>query len=366
MFILTVLMLASLSLVLTNTRPARADQDSKAALAAAQAGIDEYISRLTSTNGQYWTNAGVDATTPAMDPNPATPQCEGGGRTIPGAGTSAARFCYRVMTPTTETAKFGYIKLQVTGTSQPYAGARSVSRTLSTTLRPDGFIDFIYYTDVEVLDPVLLGDNVTSCSKHYYEGRGSGCTEIQWGPNDVIDGPMHSNDALQVGGSVWFKNQRTESSWDKANKTKLWWGSGTPKTGAGAYWPIYKPTVPIPPGNEALLKYVQPKIDTDPNTDRPGCGHRDRGGRPRGLPARQQGVASGSEAERAQRNQDPGAAGHGRCSSSAMSVARSARMSASVGRYMPNRCAMNSPSVAVWMVMATPWGMPSAISSYLS
>lgn len=271
MFILTVLMLTSLSLVLTNTRPARADQDSKAALAAAQAGVDEYISRLTSTNGQYWTNAGVDPTNPAMDPNPATPQCEGGGRTIPGAGANAARFCYRVMTPTTETAKFGYIKLQVTGTSQPYAGARSVSRTLSTTLRPDGFIDFIYYTDVEVLDPVLLGDNVTSCSKHYYEGRGSGCTEIQWGPNDVIDGPMHSNDALQVGGSVWFKNQRTESSWDKANKSRLWWGSGTPKSGAGAYWPIYKPTVPIPPGNEALLKYVKPKIDTDPNTDRPGC-----------------------------------------------------------------------------------------------
>lgn len=270
MFILTIFLLTSLSLVLANTRPARADQDSKTALAAAQAGVDEYISRLTSTNGQYWTNAGVDAANPAMDPNPATPQCENGGRSVPGAGATAAKFCYRVLTPTTETAKFGYIKLEVTGMSTPPAGGKTVTRTLTTTLRPDGFIDFIYYTDVEVLDPLLLGDP-SNCSRYYYASRGSGCTEIQWGPNDVIDGPMHSNDALQVGGSVWFKNQRTESSWNKADKTKLWWGSGTPKSGSGAYWPKYAPTVPIPAGNQALLKYVQPKTDTDPNTDRPGC-----------------------------------------------------------------------------------------------
>jgi len=42
----------------------------------------------------------------------------------------------------------------------------------------DGFIDFIYYIDVEVFDLVLFGDNVMSCFKYYYEGCGSGCIEI--------------------------------------------------------------------------------------------------------------------------------------------------------------------------------------------
>src|SRR4029079_12469751 len=116
-----------------------------------------------------------------------------------------AHFCYRVTSTTTQTANQGFIKLEVTGIASNPSNSKTVSRVLSTTLRPDGFIDFIYYTDVEVLHPLLLSDPA-GCVQHYYETRPSGCTEIQWGPNDVIDGPMHSNDALNVGGSVWFKN----------------------------------------------------------------------------------------------------------------------------------------------------------------
>jgi len=273
MFILTAFLLTSLGLALANMNPARADQDSKAALAAAQAGIDEYISQLSASGGQYWTNDGVDPANPAFDTIPATPACDGGGRSVPGAGVVTASFCYRVLTPKTVTAQAGYIDLQVTGSSSPPGGGREVSRTLTTTLRPEGFIDFVYFTDVEVLDPVLLG-NPAGCAKHYYDGRDTqpGCLNIQWASRDEVDGPLHSNDALLVGGSVRFKNARTESSWpeDKGgDPDRLWWGSGEPED--DGFDPVYAATLPLPLGNQELLKYVLPKVDTNPNTNRPGC-----------------------------------------------------------------------------------------------
>ena len=47
MLVLTAFLFSSLALALKSMNPARGDQDSKAALAAVQAGIDEYISRLS-------------------------------------------------------------------------------------------------------------------------------------------------------------------------------------------------------------------------------------------------------------------------------------------------------------------------------
>jgi hypothetical protein len=275
MFILTAFLLASLALALNNIIPARADQDSKAALAAAQAGIDEYISQLSASGGQYWANGGVDANNPAFDAVPATQACDGGGRRVPGIGFVTARFCYRVLTPKTVTAAEGYIDLVVMGSSTPPGGGRTVSRTLTTRLRPEGFIDFVYFTDVEVLDPVLL-DSPAGCAKYYYDGRDTepGCTEIRWAPNDEVDGPLHSNDALQVQGSVWFKNPRTESSWPEekgGDPDHLWWGNGKPDH--DGFDPVYAAKLPLPIGNQELLKYVQPKVDTNPNpiANRPGC-----------------------------------------------------------------------------------------------
>ena len=125
MLILTAFLLGSLALALNSMAPSRADQDAKAALAAAQAGIDEYISRLSASGGQYWTNDGVDANNSAFDSTTPVPGCDGGGRSVPGVGIQAARFCYKVITSKTETASKGYIDLVVTGTSaRPGVAAR--------------------------------------------------------------------------------------------------------------------------------------------------------------------------------------------------------------------------------------------------
>src|SRR5664280_1513731 len=59
MAILTVFLLASLGFAITNMAPNRKDQDAKAAMAAAQAGIDDFVSRLNG-NDSYWVNNSSD------------------------------------------------------------------------------------------------------------------------------------------------------------------------------------------------------------------------------------------------------------------------------------------------------------------
>lgn len=321
-------LLGAMGATLNNVVPARADQDAKVAVAAAQAGIDEYVSRLNVTGGGYWERGNVDPTNPALTAT---------GMPVPGTASQGARFRYRLLTTQAQTAADGFILLQVTGTATAGTGGRQVSRTLTARLEPAGFLDFVYFTDVEATDPDLYKSGVQAerngtyfrtsngvrtyffaapaqvaelCSRRYYQGRtdnrytsGPGkpyfeydeddgdvrevstsgqvirfaCNEIQWVAGDIVDGPLHSNDALNITGAVRFADERVESSWQAPDPARLWWGSGTPvgpTANPRGHLPRYAPELTLPPGNGELLRHVLPKIDTDPNTDRPGCLYR--------------------------------------------------------------------------------------------
>lgn len=320
MTIVTLFLLTGLALVLTNAPKSRQDQDSKTAIAAAEAGVEDYIARLNA-NDSYWTNGNVDAGNAAFT---------SAGRVIPGTSGATGVYSYKVLNSST-VASSGQILLQVTGKSTPGAGHASVSRTITVALSPEGFLRFIYFSDVEVLDPTIMsgpmlvkrnGSNgpggalryavypEQACGLYYYTGRSGSytasaanpvrvwntstssytattyssgtvtnfsCLEIQWATGDVVNGPMHSNDALQVGGSVRFANAVTESSWPYCqtfhdpplSSEKCWWGSGTP-SGSG-YRPYYGAPMSVPVGNQELLQYVEPRVD-DPSADPgPGC-----------------------------------------------------------------------------------------------
>lgn len=331
--VLMLFLLGVLGATLTSIGPARADQDSKAALAAAQAGIDEYISRLNITSGGYWEKGNADPTNPAFG---------AAGTPVPGAQAGGARFRYRLLTTQAQTAQQGFILLEATGTAR--AGGRQVSRTLTARLNPRGFLDYIYFTDLEALDPELYKNGVTAtrdgvtsidhgggkrtyfvahptqvaaqCSKYYYEGRTSpsyvtgttdpsgasttyyevdtrtgtttqvstagriirfACSEIQWAGGDVVTGDFHTNDALKITGPVRFASPVVESGWTTGNPDRLWWGGGQPvgpTASPAGYLPRAAARLELPSGNQELLKHVQPKIDTSPNTDRPGCLYR--------------------------------------------------------------------------------------------
>jgi hypothetical protein len=326
MMIVTLFLLSALALVLANAPKSRTAQDSKAALAAAEAGIADYLARLNA-NDSYWTQGNSDTDNPAFD---------SGGRVIPGTDGEGASYRYQVLSTPSQVASSGSIRLQVTGTSSPGGGQETISRTITATLSPKGFLQYVYFTDVEVVDPALMTAPMfvqrngsagywtrvgwswqyiryavnpdQACGLHYYAGRsgsysasssnpvrewnsttgswtgttytsgtvtGFSCWEIQWATGDVVNGPLHSNDALQVGGSVRFADPMTESSWSNPpNSSQRWWGSGTPiapSANPPGYWPVFGASLAMPVGNQELLQYVEPRVD-DPLADPgPGC-----------------------------------------------------------------------------------------------
>lgn len=250
MLVLMLFALGSLAFALQNMDPSRRDQDAKSALAAAQAGIDDYISRLN-VDRSYYNLGNTDASNAAFTP---------AGRPIPGT-SGVGSYRYEVLTTAGDTISSGYVRLKSTGES------RGISRTLTARLSPKGFLDFIYHTDKENQDPAIYAPGnaaeATKCSKYYYQGR-TGCREIQFTTGDTINGPLHTNDALQIGGAPMFTDPKTESSWSNPpDPTKRWWGNGTPV--ASGYRPVYKPVVQIPPSNAGLIQYA------DPAQGGPGC-----------------------------------------------------------------------------------------------
>jgi Tfp pilus assembly protein PilX len=327
-FVLTLFLVTSLAFVLQNATGSRRNQDAKAALAAAEAGLDEYIARLNA-DSNYFVQGNSDATNAAFS---------AAGQVIPGTTGTAAKYTYTVLSSSTDVTRDAALRIQVTGTSSPSTGAPSVSRTITATLKPRGFLRYVYVSDVEILDPVLTVPSITyatyngssyynsgsfgtryryygdqnqirsDCGRYYYDSRqtasytatathpvyvydtsnnsttqtitsggtvagyySSACAEIQWASNDVIQGPFHSNDALQINGSVLFTDPLTETSWSNpSSSSHRWWGTGTPSS--SGYKPVYGAPIPLPSGNSTLLQYVEPDADGDSSTPvGPGC-----------------------------------------------------------------------------------------------
>jgi Tfp pilus assembly protein PilX len=271
MAVLSLLLLSSLAYALQSSKPARADQDAKTAVAAAEAGIDEYISRLNA-NDNYWKNGNSDTTNPAFST---------AGQVIQGTGTAGARFRYTLLSTASETAQNGQIRLQVTGVSGVDTGGAAVSRTLTATLKPKGFLSYVYLSDIEAQDPSLIAGEPASCGNYHYATATTPARstttcnpyEIVWASGDVVNGPLHSNDSLKIEGPVTFKSAKTETSWPAAmTATKTWWGSQNAPLGAGGFLPKYAPHVDLPESNNKLLANVEPDVDGDATTPvGPGC-----------------------------------------------------------------------------------------------
>lgn len=264
----TLFLLTSLGLAVNNMKPTRRDQDSKIAMAAAQAGIDEYISRLTA-NSDYWENEGVDTTNPAFTT----------GARIQGTGTAGATYTYRQLTDKDTVAATGEVQIQVTGKSAPSTNGTQVTRTLTATLKPKGFLSYVYLSDVEVVDPTIANNTTAACAGYYYSNPGTryNCSNnIQWGAADVVNGPLHSNDALLINGAVNFTDPVTESSWPSINGAAdddvTWWTKSSQGYPLAGYSPVYAAALSLPSANATIKQHVAPDVDGSATTPAgPGC-----------------------------------------------------------------------------------------------
>ncbi len=218
----------------------RRDQDWNAALAAAEAGIDDYVFRLNQDN-DYWVTDDPD--------NGAL----SGYVSLPG-GSPEAEFRYAIDASSIATTG----TLEITSSGR----VRGVERTIQATLRKRSFLDYLYFTDFETLDPVAYTDPSpawaqANCSVYWYDGRkesgpGADCINIRFAPGDVVNGPLHSNDAILIRGSASFLGDVT-TSWD--DPAEKFWRDDQPVSYpffANPGDPRFAPPLTMPPSNTAL------------------------------------------------------------------------------------------------------------------
>ena len=278
-FIMLILVAGTMAYAVGSQSISRRDQDWNAALTSAEAGLDDYIYRLNQNDqyylyGQHPTPAtGACGAYPALtSPSPDANLAFSSWVRVPGS-TSTTTFQYTVDTSCLTTQ--GAIIVWASGKSG------NVVRTIQATVRRRSFIDYLYFTDYETKDPAAYNasDNLTPaqaqtlCAMHYYDipGRDSQCTDINFASGDVINGPLHSNDAILICGSPTFNG----------NVTTSWQGTGspasatatTPAAAAGgnsdvrhrAGDPKYADPLTMPPSNLAI------KVKADATVGGAGC-----------------------------------------------------------------------------------------------
>ncbi len=295
--VLSALVVATLTYTVEGVSSARRDQDWQAALAAAEAGVDDYLSKINE-DGTYWEYGNPAATYSSTssvtlptgaDANPAFSSWTD----VPGA-SSRAQFRYDV--DTSEFFATGLIRLQATGR----VGERT--RSVEVTVGRRNFIDYLYFTDYEVKDPDLYrygtdrydpAGAYANCDRHLYEGRrdyvntdagnfgNPGCSVINFvGPGvvsgfagDVIDGPFHSNDAVYVCGRPTITSEAS-TSYDGSQTSGRHYvrntgcgSSSRPTIPVSGNDFVYEPPLTLPPSNSELAQ----QTDSGYTGGDPGC-----------------------------------------------------------------------------------------------
>ena len=204
----------------------REDQDYKQSYGAAESGLQWYLNSL-GTDNNYYTLCTTDLPAPGPgETAPVNQKWNSSGtdprvwRNLPG---ESARYTVELLpapgftqcVPGNQYSMIdpnGNMRLRVTGRS------RGETRSVLATLRRRNFIDFVYFTDYETLDPAAYSNPVTAeanCAR-YRAGRvGRGCTEIRFTDTDDQLGPVHTNDNFLICGTPQFgrtKRDRVEAS----------------------------------------------------------------------------------------------------------------------------------------------------------
>jgi len=258
------------------------DLDHKRAYEAAQAGLADYSFHLNKDNG-YWAKC-TNVPTPNAVNNvgstakrrnvPGNTGASYALELVPATGKSVCSTTDPVgsMIEQTGGASIGTFRIRSTG----YAGDAEVS--IVATFKRASFLDYVYFTQLETLDPVAYGftdpTSIASansqCSKMYRDHRadspiansgGQYCAEITFINNEKVNGPLHTNDELAVCGSPTFGRSAADLIEVSAPS------DGTPPDGWRANNcsanPIFKGTfltnspVLTPPSTNDSLKTVQ-------------------------------------------------------------------------------------------------------------
>ncbi len=88
------------------------------------------------------------------------------------------------------------------------------TRKLVATFQVAGFLDYVYFTKYELIDPSLYS-HAAKCEEYYEEGARSGeCRTLIFAEHDSVDGPMKTDDAANVTCSSKVTFGRKEHEYD--------------------------------------------------------------------------------------------------------------------------------------------------------
>ncbi len=238
----------------------RARQDFSGALAAAQAGIDDYLTRLNYSPNSYY--AVQDTTNPAFY----------GWTQVTGGGPKAE---YRYKVDASRAANYGTITITASGR------AGGEVRTIRDSLRVSSFADYLYFSDFETVDPALYpqmmgyseadaGHATTGCRRYRWQPNSvrrfldrspnpdvwRDCADIAFATGDYLQGKVHSNDSFLMSGSPRFGGV-VETGWTTGSYNCRTPCPATPIFDGGT--PVHS-IVPMPPGNDDLLTTAETRI----------------------------------------------------------------------------------------------------------
>jgi hypothetical protein len=249
-----------------DTKSARHDQYYKEAYNAADAGINWYFYHLTQ-DANYWSQC-ANMGKPVYLKNASNMQftnipfseAQFEIEILPAAGQTqcATGVSTSVVDPTT-----GAFKIRSTG------NYRGVHRSVVATFRRVGFLNFLYFTDFETLDPVTAGNATqqaaatAACSHYYYQSPRDQniCSDPAFISQDTVDGPLHSNDQLLICGHPTFGHQSTDHIETSDPNSPGYRGDPTCSNNSPTNVGTFKygaPVLEMPPSNAELKQDALP------------------------------------------------------------------------------------------------------------
>jgi type II secretory pathway pseudopilin PulG len=289
MAVVMLLAVVAVAAVNGDIQTSRRDLDQKQALEAAKAGVNDYAYHLTADSA-YWakcTNVEApSAVNPYKSSTLSTPLPNR--RTVP--GTTGASYAIELIPATGKTAcnpttlATATESMLESGNELPgsfrirsWGFAGKAKASIVATFKPPSFLDYVYFTQLETLDPVAYGfpnpsteltEAYEQCSKTYDEGRytkpfkvkqsngsyqNEYCSVISFVTGDTIQGPFHTNDSIAVSGKPTF-GRSSKDVVEVGGRSPGWYGSGSSPNFVGKFEAGAK--ILVPPSSNSKLATI--------------------------------------------------------------------------------------------------------------
>jgi hypothetical protein len=172
------------------------DTTQKEAYYAALAGVQEFEYQMQ-VNPNYWQTCAKTTNTLPQEPGSSYKL-----KILPAAGSSECSTSNPIASVIESAGSAAQtFRIESVGTAGKHPEEH---HTIIATFKVTGFLNFIYYTNHEDEDPSLYNASKACSEPNTFYPNTSGCELIQFATGDSINGPVHTNDAVCVGGSASF------------------------------------------------------------------------------------------------------------------------------------------------------------------